>query len=87
MKLFGLTCDEATVICDKSQYGEASLWDKIKLNLHFAKCKFCKLYTKHNTFISSIINQNKSSLCDRQRNCLTEQEKQHLKKELEKFSA
>jgi len=29
-----ISCDEATTICDKNQYGEASNWDKLRLNFH-----------------------------------------------------
>ena len=85
MKLFRLTCDEATTICDKSQYKESSLWERIKLNLHFINCKSCKLYTKHNNLISLMINGNKESLCSKERNCLSEQEKEKFKKELENY--
>ncbi len=29
-----INCDEATTICDKSQYCEATLWERIKLRMH-----------------------------------------------------
>jgi hypothetical protein len=48
-----LTCDEATAICDKSQYNEASLWEKIKLNIHLFLCKKCGLYSKQNKVMST----------------------------------
>jgi hypothetical protein len=48
-----LTCDEATAICDKSQYKEASLWEKIKLSIHLFLCKKCGLYSKQNKVMSS----------------------------------
>ena len=85
MKLFSLTCDEATTICDKSQYGESTLWEKIKLNIHFTKCKVCRLYTKQNNLISRIINGNKETLCGKENTCLSRQEKDRLKKEMENF--
>ena len=28
-----INCDEATTICDKSQYKEAGFWEIIKLNI------------------------------------------------------
>ena len=49
-----ITCDEATAICDKSQYGEASLSEKIQLNIHLLICKFCKKYTKQNSLMTQI---------------------------------
>lgn len=49
-----INCEEATHICDKSQYKEASLWQIIKLNIHFLYCKICRKYTKKNTKLSSL---------------------------------
>ena len=40
-----ISCDEATKICDKSQYKEASFLDKVKLNFHLILCKKCGKYT------------------------------------------
>ena len=51
---FNISCDEATTICDKNQYGEASLSEKISLNIHLLICKFCKQYTKQNTLMTQI---------------------------------
>ncbi|WP_372768194.1 hypothetical protein [Lutibacter sp.] len=48
-----LTCDEASTICDKSQYGESKLWEKIKLNIHLFLCKKCGLYAKQNKVMST----------------------------------
>lgn len=43
-----ITCDEATTICDKSQYKEASLWEIIKLKVHLILCKHCGKYSNQN---------------------------------------
>lgn len=53
MKL-SINCDEATTICDKSQYGEASLFERIRLSLHLAFCKHCKKYTKQNNLMTDV---------------------------------
>jgi hypothetical protein len=53
-KNFFISCDEATTICDKSQYDEASLYDKIRLSIHLAFCKHCKDYTKQNRLMSDL---------------------------------
>ena len=50
-----ISCDEATAICDKSQYGEASFWEKLKLNLHLLMCKHCRGYSKQNHLITKIV--------------------------------
>ena len=47
-----ISCDEATKICDKNQYEEGSLWEKIKLNIHIFLCKKCDLYSKQKPVIS-----------------------------------
>ena len=53
-KKFFISCDEATTICDKSQYDEASLFDKIRLSIHLAFCGHCKKYTKQNRVMSDL---------------------------------
>ena len=52
-KLF-INCDEATTICDKSQYGEASLFERIRLTLHLVLCKHCKKYTRQNNLMTDV---------------------------------
>lgn len=50
-----IPCEEASQTCDKSQYNEVSIWDKIKLNLHLIYCRTCRKYTKNNSRLSRII--------------------------------
>ncbi|MEN8185875.1 MAG: hypothetical protein ABFR05_01965 [Bacteroidota bacterium] len=50
-----ITCDEATAISDKDQYGEATKWELFKLNLHLLMCKHCRAYSKQNTYISKLL--------------------------------
>lgn len=47
-----LTCDEATAICSKNQYGEASIADKFRMVFHVLFCAICSLYSKQNTIIT-----------------------------------
>ncbi|HEY9221052.1 MAG TPA: hypothetical protein VIO43_05680 [Lutibacter sp.] len=56
-----LTCDEATAICDKSQYNEASFWEKIKLKVHLFLCKKCGLYAKQNKIMSTCLKKLKEA--------------------------
>lgn len=87
-KKFEITCDEATTICDKNQYGEATFMDKLKLNLHFLKCKVCSLYTKQNTALTKIYRKKAKSDQTRTASlCMSHEEKEKLRKELESFSA
>lgn len=55
-----INCEEATSICDKNQYGEATLWDKIKLSLHLFMCKHCNSYSTQNKVITILLGKHLS---------------------------
>jgi len=76
MAKFKITCDEATTICDKSQYGKATIMEIIKLRIHFLGCKLCPVYTKQNNLLSKILNKNKgeNAICS-----LSEEEKEQMR--------
>lgn len=84
-KKFKITCDEATTICDKSQYGEASLYEKLKLSWHLIACKVCVLYSKQNKRISKLLKFTFSG-CKKNTPCLTSNDKEELKEQLRKFN-
>ena len=71
-----ISIDEAKQICDKSQYGEATFWEKVKLNIRLLWCKIARAYTKRNTQLTHSI---KSSKID----CLKHLEQQELKAKFE----
>ncbi|MFT4802144.1 MAG: hypothetical protein ACI93N_001921 [Flavobacteriaceae bacterium] len=50
-----MKCEEASHVCDKSQYKEASFWEKVKLNIHLLYCIACRKYTKNNAQLSKIL--------------------------------
>lgn len=50
-----IPCDEANHVCDKTQYKEATLWEKIKLSIHLLYCKACREYTKNNTKLTKLV--------------------------------
>ena len=83
-KKLRITCNEATTICDKSQYQEASFIEKIKLNLHFLTCQICRLYSKQNSKMTRLF-KSKSIDCKRKTICLSETDKRALKKQLEEY--
>ena len=60
-----IPCDEANHVCDKTQYKEASLWEKIKLNIHLLYCRKCRKYTKNNTQLTSTIKHAKVVCLDK----------------------
>jgi hypothetical protein len=82
-KKLKITCDQATTICDKSQYGESTFFDKVQLNIHFIFCKICTSYTKQNTMMSRIFKM-KAIDCKNHEHCLSCEEKENFKKEFEK---
>jgi len=72
-KLF-ISCDEAKEICDKSQYGEATFWEKVKLTIRLSWCSISKKYSKKNKQLTNVI---KTSEVD----CLKQAERDALKAE------
>lgn len=81
-----LSCDEAVMICDKNQYGEASAWDKFRLRLHIITCKICRAYTKQNSLLTKVYKK-KANEVKRADICMSAQDKDSLKRELEKMGA
>lgn len=59
-----IKCEEANKICDKSQYQEASFWERIKLELHLLTCKACRKYTKGNMELTKLINYHLDNLSE-----------------------
>ncbi len=70
-----ISCEKAATICNKTQYEEASLLEKMKLRLHLFMCKTCSKFTKQNTKFTV--------LCEKANlQSLSEQEKLKMKQEL-----
>ena len=76
-----LTCDQATKICDKNQYGEAGFIEKMKLTLHLILCKKCGVYTKHNGVMSKCYKKHRDEL-GKEECCLNEDEKKCMHEEV-----
>jgi len=81
-KKFMITCDEATTICDKSQYGEASFLEKIRLNFHFLLCKICAKYGKQNKRMTAVF-KIKADSCKEEMQCMSTKDKEALKRKLQ----
>lgn len=80
-----IKCDEATTICDKSQYGEASTFDKLRLSIHNFLCKRCHLYTEQNKIMTKIFkvhlhNHDEQHLCNDDKELLKKALEEELKK-------
>ena len=72
-----LDCTEANHVCDKSQYKEASFWEKIRLNIHLIYCRACRKYSKNNSKLTSSIKSAKVS-------CMEEKAKKEIKETVDK---
>ena len=56
MKLM-LKCNEAQQVCDKSQYNEASFWERKLLNMHLLICRLCRIHVARNSKLTETINR------------------------------
>ena len=81
-----ISCDQATTICDKSQYGEATLFEKIQLNFHFLGCKICRMYSKQNVKMSQVFKM-KAKHSKETVPCMSSIEKELLKRKLQELEA
>lgn len=72
-----LPCDEANHVCNKTQYNDASLWEKIILNIHLIYCRACRKYTSNNGKLTKVMKKSKVE-------CLDNGYKESMKKNLEK---
>lgn len=49
-----INCDEAKLICDKSQYNESTWWERLRLNLRYAYCHITRSYVKQNKKLTTL---------------------------------
>jgi len=70
-----ISCEKATIICNKAQYQEASKWDLITLKVHKFLCKTCSHYTNKNTELTSLCKKAKLAM-------LSEKEKSKMRETL-----
>lgn len=80
-----ISCDEAALICSKSQYKESSFLEKVKLNFHILFCKYCKEYVKQNSLLSKIYKQ-EATLCKRTHFKMDDKDKKTLKNKLKEVN-
>lgn len=76
-----ITCDQATKICDKNQYGEAKFIEKVKLSVHLVLCKKCGMYSKQNVVMTTCYKKHKHNI-DKHDCCLNEEEKKCMHEEV-----
>lgn len=72
-----ISCEKAAIICNKTQYREATFMETLKLRFHLLMCNTCSKNTKENTHLTT--------LCEKANlHSLSEQEKHKMKQQLEK---
>ena len=50
-----ISCEEAMYICDKKQYGEATFWEFLQLNIRLSWCKIIRRYSRNNVKLTKAI--------------------------------
>lgn len=75
------TCEEAELVCDKSQYGGLSFWEKVRLRLHLFYCDYCRTYTQRNQKLTLLFKRFRIAQPAKQ---FDEDAKELMKKKLEK---
>ena len=66
-----ISCEEAQHICDKAQYDEAGLWEKVKLNIRLSWCRITRAYYKRNAKLTDVMNASNTE-------CLEPKEKEAM---------
>lgn len=69
-------CTETAALCNKAEYREASLREKVKMKFHLFLCSNCNSYNKRNHKLTSLLDKANLKYC-------TEDEKTNLKKHIE----
>lgn len=72
-----ISCEEAKHICDKTQYGEATAWERVKLGLRLAWCNITRAYSKKNSKLTKAIKNANVR-------CLNKEEQKKIKQQFEK---
>ena len=49
-----ISCEKAALICNKTQYREATFLEKVKLRFHLFMCKGCASFAKQNAQLTSV---------------------------------
>ncbi|MHA7843373.1 MAG: hypothetical protein ACX93I_08640 [Winogradskyella sp.] len=72
-----ISCEEAKHICDKSQYNEATGWERIKLAIRLSWCRVTKAYSNRNNKLTDVIEHAEVD-------CLKNDERNNIKQQFEK---
>jgi len=74
-----LSCTDANHFCDKGQYNESSLWEKVRLSIHLIYCNACRRYSANNTKLTKLVkNQKVISISPSEKEAMKERLKQKM---------
>ena len=59
MNRFMIDCDTSAHYCDKAQYNELSLRERLRHNIHLFMCKICKEHSAQNTKLTHLLKRAK----------------------------
>ena len=76
-KFINLDCSKAENYCDKQQYNEARLFEKIKLRVHLLFCETCQKYTSKNSRLTNLVKKASIKTC-------TKKEKEKFKRKIQR---
>lgn len=74
-----VSCEEAKHICDKMQYGEATLLERLKLRFRIMWCRATKTYSKKNSDLTQLCKKAKIKTLDQEK-------KVAMKRKIDDFS-
>ncbi len=74
-------CGEAAHVCDKSQYRESSLFERMLMKMHHLMCRICRKHSSENGKLSEAINKsNVKVLSEKDKSVLKEKIQQEISK-------
>ncbi|WP_046745160.1 hypothetical protein [Kordia zhangzhouensis] len=79
---FFISCEEAKHICDKAQYGEATFWEKVKLNVRLSWCHITRAYSNNNGKLTKLMKKSKIDAIERDKK---EEMQRKLQEEMKKY--
>lgn len=77
IKSLFISCSDSVKCCDRAQYDEATIFEKLKIHIHNTICKACREYTRKNVKLTKLIKKSNLKAC-------TKEEKENWEKEIER---
>lgn len=75
-----LSCEDTTLLVVKNASKKLSMWDRMRMLMHLAMCKYCSLFEKQNKFIDD----NVAKLDDAAIKDLSKESKEKILRDIQK---